>query len=289
MKRILLAVGILMLLMTASVGAAADPVVVNLSQWYHAHPMPGTPGIIGETVFKSNRAAVIVRQAPAGTKAAPHYHNIADELVYIVAGSAEMMINGEWVKLAPGDVHMNPRGAVHALNVTDPKGCKFLSVFTPPQPAQGDATTIQPGDPLQSPAGLLDAEPGAGILVRLKEWQAGGGAKSADSSALPDSMDTDGLRGVTVSETPRSVLMLRAAGYGAAHRHKQDQADEIVIVVAGSAHVTSGDNSYTIGQNDLQIIPMGAEHRMNLMLGESIRFITVFALPEKADKTQPLK
>lgn len=291
MKRIFLLAGLIVFLMIAPAAAAevaADPVVFSLSSWYHAHPMPATPGITGETIFKSPRAAVIVRQAPAGTKAAAHYHNIADEMVYIVAGSAEMLIHGDWIKLTPGDVHMNPRGAVHALSVTDPQGCKFVSVFTPPQPAQGDATMIPAGEPLQSPAGLLDAAPGAGVVVKLKEWQgASSGQESLISNAdsMPDYTDSDGLRGVTVIESPRSVLMLREAGYGASHGHKQDQADEISIVVSGSAHVSGG----TIGQNDIQIVPMGTEHRMNLMLGENIRFITVFALPEKTVRTAPLK
>lgn len=279
-----------MLLMIVPVAAevAADPVVMNLSKWYHDHPMPATPGISGEVVFKSPRAAVLVRQAPVGTKAAPHYHKIADEMVYIVSGSAELLINGDWVKLNPGDVHVNPRGIVHALNVTDPKGCKFVSVFTPPQPAAGDATTIPSGESLQAPAGLVDASPGAGMVVRLKEWQTSSVGPNSPMD-FTDSMENDGLRGVTVTESPRSVLMLREAGYGAAHKHKQEQADEIIIVVSGSAHITSGDNSYNISQNDLQIVPMGSEHRMNLRLGESIRFLTLFALPENADKSKSLK
>ena len=292
MKRMVLLLGLMLLLTMTPVAAAefvADPMVLNLSNWYHTHPMPNAPGISGEVVFQSPRAAVIVRQAPLGTKAAPHYHNLADEMVYIVAGSAELLVNGDWVKLNPGDVHLNPRGAVHAMNVIDPKGCKFVSVFTPPQPAKGDATMIPAGEALQAPAGLIDSSPGTGMVVALKEWQPAAGAQLDSSISMPDSMDSDGLRGATVIESPRSVLMLREAGYGASHRHKQEQADEIVLVVSGSAHVTSGDNSYTLGKNDLQIIPMGAEHRMELMLGESIRFITLFALPEKADRTRPLK
>ena len=47
----------------------------------------------------------------------------------------ESPTNGEWVKLQPGDVHDNPRGAVHALKVSQPKGVKIISVLTPPQPA----------------------------------------------------------------------------------------------------------------------------------------------------------
>lgn len=57
-------------------------------------------------------------------------------------------------------------------------------------------------------------------------------------------------------------------------------------MVSGSARTVSGNNSYTLGKNDLQIIPMGTDHHMNLMLGENIRFVTVFGLPEKSAASQ---
>ena len=292
MKRILFIVGLLLLLVVAPAAAAdqADPVVINLSKWYHAHPMATTPGATGELVFKSPRSAVFVRQAAAGTNLPPHYHSNVDEFVYVVEGSAELLTNGEWVKLQPGDVHVNPRGAVHALKVSHPKGVKFISVFTPPQPANGDMVMIPAGEPLQSPPGLLDSNPGAGLVVSLKEWQGtpvGQSAPRFGSVSMPDNMENDGLKAISISDSPRSVVMLREAGYGAFHHHKQDLADEIVIVVSGSARTVSGSNSYTLGKNDLQIIPLGTDHHMNLMLGENIRFVTVFGLPEKQTTSQP--
>ena len=292
MKRILLLAGLLLMLCMAPAAAAveADPVILNLTKWYHSHPLPASPGVSGTLVFKSPRAEVFVRQATSGTTLAPHYHNTVDEFVYIVEGSAELMSNREWVKLKAGDVHVNPRGAVHALKVTDPKGVKFISVFTPPQPTGGDVTAIPDGFPPQAPATLMDANPAAGIVVSLKEWQSspiGHGGNISGPITLPDNLENDGLKSITIMETPRSVTMLREAGYGAFHHHRQDLADEIVIVVSGSAQTTVSGKSYTLGKNDLQIIPMGADHHMKLMLGENIRFITLFALPPKQAGSKP--
>ena len=286
MKRIVLLAVLVFMLFAASVTAApvADPLILNVGNWYRANPMPAAPGITGEILFQSPRSAVIIRQAPAGTKIAPHYHNTADEFLYIVEGSAELLTNGDWVKLQPGDVHANPRGAVHALNITDPKGCRFLSIFTPPQPPKGDMTFIPAGEPLQSPGGLIDASPGTGMVITLKEWESSPGVQQDQSYGLgvtPDSIDNSGLRALTAIQSPRSVLMLQDAGYGARHRHNDDQGDEIAIVVSGSAHVLTGNRADTIAKNYLQVIPMGTEHEMKLMLGESIRFISVYALPEK--------
>ena len=287
MKRIVLFVVLLMILMMVPVAAAeptSDPVILNLTRWYSANPMPTAPGITGEVVFKSPRSAVIVRQAPAGTMIAPHYHNLADEVVYVVEGSAELWSNGAWIKLQPGDVHANPRGAVHALKVIDAKGCKFVSVFAPPQPANGDMTFIPEGESMVGPERLRDANPGIGVTVGLKEWQSspsGGYNQGYGSVVMPDAIGMDGMKSVSVSESPRSEVLLREAGYGASNRHLQDKADEIVIVVAGSAHVNINDNANTLAKNYLQIVPMGSDYRMNLWLGETIRFITVLALQDK--------
>ena len=58
------------------------------------------------------------------------------------------------------------------------------------------------------------------------------------------------------------------------------------IAIMPDGRIFSGNNSYTLGKNDLQIIPMGTDHHMNLMLGENIRFVTVFGLPEKSAASQ---
>ena len=292
MKRIILLVGLLMLMLIASAAAAAQdaPVVLNLGKWYQEHPLSAVPGATGEQVFKSPRSAVFVRQAAQGTTLAPHYHSNVDEIVYVVEGTAELLTNGNWVNLQPGDVHINPRGAVHALKVTNAKGVKFVSVFTPPQPAVGDMLFIPEGASLVSPAGVVDATPGVGVVVSLKEWQkAPVGGPPLDTPNMPDTMENDGLKSITIMDTPRSVVMLREAGYGASHSHRQDMADEIMLVVSGSARVNTGDSTNVLGRNYLHIAPMGTEHNMRLMLGENIRFITVFATPEKMPGRQPFK
>jgi quercetin dioxygenase-like cupin family protein len=288
LKRILLLIGLVLVMVATTAFAAeatSDPLLMNLARWYKANPMPTTPGISGETVYKSSRAAVIVRQAPQGTSVAPHYHTMVDETLYVVEGEADLLTNGNWVKLKPGDVHVNPRGAVHALKVTDSKGFRFVSVFAPPQPAQGDMVYIPAGESLQAPAGLMDASTGAGIVVSLKEWQSspvGQEGQQFGSVDIPDyNHEYDGMRAMTIIETPRSSVMLRSAGYGASRRHTVEQEDEIIIVVSGTARSINGENSNILGRNDLQVIPKGNDNVLKLMLGDSLRFVTVFAMQEK--------
>ena len=66
MKRIVL-LGFAVFCLFASAGVAAEipkglvdskpdqAILINLDEWYKAHPSPGKPGIVGETVFASPR------------------------------------------------------------------------------------------------------------------------------------------------------------------------------------------------------------------------------------------
>jgi len=113
-------------------------VLVNVDEWYATHPAAEKPGIVGETVFASPRVAVIIREAGKGTVVKSHYHAVADEVVLVVGGSGEIMIDGRWNKVVAGDLHVNPRGVVHATRVSGDENLRFISIFTPPQPKGGD-------------------------------------------------------------------------------------------------------------------------------------------------------
>lgn len=117
-------------------------VLINLDNWYAAHPSPGKPGIVSDTVFASTRAMATVRTAGKGTSVGAHYHSTADEIVMIVGGSGELLINGIWTPVKAGDLHVNPRGVIH--DTRSPKeDLRFISIFTPQLQAGGDANFIK--------------------------------------------------------------------------------------------------------------------------------------------------
>ena len=74
----------------------------------------------------------------------PHYHKKEREFFFIIKGTLDVMVNGEWSRLTAGDFHELPPGAVHTfINNTDeeavwltgwrPKGFqKFFSDFGVP-------------------------------------------------------------------------------------------------------------------------------------------------------------
>jgi quercetin dioxygenase-like cupin family protein len=153
MKKIVL-LGIALFYLFASAGLAAEipkglvdskpeqAIIINLKDWYTSHPGPGKPGIVGETVFASPRSVLMIRTAGKGTAVGSHYHSTADEIVLIIGGSGEILINGKWTPVKAGDIHVNPRGNVHDTRVPN-EDLQFISIFTPQQPPGSDLNPVK--------------------------------------------------------------------------------------------------------------------------------------------------
>ncbi len=119
-----------------------NAVLINLDDWYAKHPSPGKPGIVSDTVFTSPRSLLMIRTAGKGTSVGSHYHASSDEMVIIVGGSAELLINGKWTPVKTGDVHVNPRGNVHDLRALN-EDVRFISIFSPQLPPGGDTSMVK--------------------------------------------------------------------------------------------------------------------------------------------------
>jgi quercetin dioxygenase-like cupin family protein len=117
-------------------------VLINLDDWYTKHPSPGKPGIVSDTVFTSPRSVIMIRTAGKGTSVGSHYHATTDEIVIIVGGSGEMLINGKWTPVKAGDIHVNPRGNVHDTRALN-EDLRFISIFTPQLPPGGDTNMVK--------------------------------------------------------------------------------------------------------------------------------------------------
>lgn len=106
--------------------------IFNLDAWYRNHPIePGNTMRI-DSAMGTLRSQLMIAQMPS---LAVHYHGSVDEILYIYKGVAEMYINGEWVKVYPGEIHFNPRGFIHGIHPAG-EGLKLFAVFAPP-PANG--------------------------------------------------------------------------------------------------------------------------------------------------------
>ena len=89
---------------------------------------------------------------PAGARVpVPHSHDAFDETVYGLAGVTTWMLDGEAVRVGPGDVLFIPRGHVHHFANLDTEDARELSVIVPvlgPEySARSPRSSMQPGRP----------------------------------------------------------------------------------------------------------------------------------------------
>jgi mannose-6-phosphate isomerase-like protein (cupin superfamily) len=111
-----------------------EGVLIHLDEWFAKNPIK--EGEVGrsDNVFSSPRSAVFVGSTKDPKGIGRHIHVTVDEIVFVVKGEGEMYINGKWVPVKAGDLHVCPRGVAHASRALPGKELLIFNVFTPPQP-----------------------------------------------------------------------------------------------------------------------------------------------------------
>jgi mannose-6-phosphate isomerase-like protein (cupin superfamily) len=111
-----------------------EDVLINLDEWFSTHPIK--QGEVGrsDNVFSSPRSALFVGSNKDPKGIGRHIHVTVDEIVFVYKGEGEMYINGTWVPVKAGDLHICPRGVAHASRALPGKGLLIFNIFTPPQP-----------------------------------------------------------------------------------------------------------------------------------------------------------
>ena len=113
-----------------------ESIVVNLDEFYAQHALkPGEP-TRADKVFSSPRCVVNL-VSNKGPLIGRHIHASCDEIVFVYKGSGEMYINGKWIPVKAGDLHVCPSGVAHATRVVGEGTMEVISIWTPP-PAGGN-------------------------------------------------------------------------------------------------------------------------------------------------------
>jgi quercetin dioxygenase-like cupin family protein len=116
--------------------------LVDALRYYAERTLP-EKGLDSETVFDSPRGQAMMRTAVRGTTLAPHFHATTDEIVVVLGGRGELLIDGAWLPVEAGHVHVCPRGIIHGTRALE-EDLRFLSVFTPRLPQGGDINWMEP-------------------------------------------------------------------------------------------------------------------------------------------------
>jgi mannose-6-phosphate isomerase-like protein (cupin superfamily) len=86
----------------------------------------------GWHLVKNEMLSVIEEQMPPGTSEVRHYHRKAQQFFFILAGSAEMELEGDKLVLGAGEgLHVAPE-MVHRISNAAGEPLRFLVISQPP-------------------------------------------------------------------------------------------------------------------------------------------------------------
>ena len=86
----------------------------------------------GWHLVKNQMLSVIEEQMPPGTSEVRHYHRKAQQFFFILAGSAEMELDGDKLVLGAGEgLHIAPE-MVHRISNAAGEPLRFLVISQPP-------------------------------------------------------------------------------------------------------------------------------------------------------------
>jgi mannose-6-phosphate isomerase-like protein (cupin superfamily) len=112
----------------------AEDVLISLDQWFSEHPIKEGELSRSDNVFSSPRTTLNIGRNKDTKGIGRHMHVTVDEIVFVYKGEGEIYINGKWVPLKAGDLHVCPRGVFHASRALPGKELWTFNAFAPPQP-----------------------------------------------------------------------------------------------------------------------------------------------------------
>lgn len=108
---------------------------------YHAHRTLPASGVDSDVAYDCPRTQLMVRTAVKGTTIGRHFHSVTDEIVVVTGGRGEILVNGVWLPVTRGSLHVCPRGIIHDTRALE-ENLQYLSIFTPHLPPGTDINWI---------------------------------------------------------------------------------------------------------------------------------------------------
>ena len=118
--------------------------LLSLEDWFKKHLIKEGQIIQGKKIFESSGSSVtlVVLKDPIPA-IGRHMHVNSDEIIMVCKGTGEMNINDKWVTVKAGDLHVCPRGAVHATRATAGEEMWMIGIYTPALPPGGDRVMVE--------------------------------------------------------------------------------------------------------------------------------------------------
>ena len=154
-----------------------SPFNVNFAEWFATHKLPpGEKGPRMDLIYKTPRVMVLGMTIRGNFPL--HYHLSSDEILVPIKGECQEFVNGKWSMVKPGDIHYNPRGAIHGLQCAPGMEFQSFDIFTPALAPGGDRVMLDSKESKAKPGDvvgdwpLIDTQFKSGVNINLDEWYA---------------------------------------------------------------------------------------------------------------------
>ncbi|HWR38904.1 MAG TPA: cupin domain-containing protein [Patescibacteria group bacterium] len=245
-------------------------ILIHTADWFAAHPLKAGDPTRGDNAFKSPRVQVDL-VTNKGPLIGLHYHASADEIVYVAKGQGEMYIDGQWKPVKAGELHINPRGVVHATRVTGNDVMLVIGFFTPPQAYGNDKVFVDKsfdGKVIGNEA-LIEGKNDTGLLIDLDEWYAAHPLKAGDAT-----------RGDNAYASSRAKVDFVTNKGPLIGRHHHSSCEEIVFVYKGQGEMYIDGQWVPVKAGDLHINPRGVIHATRVVGDDEMQVFCIFSPPQ---------
>jgi quercetin dioxygenase-like cupin family protein len=115
----------------ANAANSQEQILIQTDDILKANPIKATDKVQMINVVQDDTTTIYVARLIEGAEVKPHLHKTHNEMVYVLKGSGQMLINGKWIDVKPGTFHFNPMNKIHATKNTGKEHLVIFSIFTP--------------------------------------------------------------------------------------------------------------------------------------------------------------
>ena len=116
---------------SAQAADTTDQILTQVDDILNANPLKAGEKFQMINVAQDDTVSFVLVRFAEGAEVKPHFHKTHDEIVYVIKGSGQMLVNNKWIDVKPGTVHFNPMNKVHSTRNTGKDPLVVLSIFTP--------------------------------------------------------------------------------------------------------------------------------------------------------------
>lgn len=108
-----------------------DQILTHIEEILKGNPLKSGEKVQMIKVAEDDAITFFIARIVESSEVKPHFHKTHDEIVYVIKGSGQMLINNKWFDIKPGSVHFNPMTKVHSIKNTGNEELIIISIFTP--------------------------------------------------------------------------------------------------------------------------------------------------------------